>query len=242
MSPDINDFFDRVYERTVSKAHKDVNFEGVAPSAQQAVSEICDIFMNPPYFPERSLLILGGVGCGKTSIMAIILRRYLRSRGHYIADRIDLSGGEVIDNGAQFRIQQNGVDYYGNTLREAPFWWGTHAQLIKELRDHYYNGQNLEIRPSIIPESMKRPGLVFFIDDYGTAFMDQAGVNQMLEYEFFNMAWEHKLMVVMTSNLNETELDATRKGKGELTQMRTTDRIMDNKWMARLTIGWGSRR
>jgi len=167
--------FDKYLSSILSPRHRNASLELVDPVIQPIIRDsIGSLFTQDP----RGLLLMGSIGCGKTSILAIVIKEYA---GRFLAENPIPMG------------------YHLEPIIRIRFV--THAELINHLR--YHNNDN-DYGRMVIPESYQKR--ILLLDDLGRGYDDRAGWNLALQEEYFDYRWRNNYPTYITTNLNQSEL------------------------------------
>ncbi|MFA5307413.1 MAG: hypothetical protein WC365_08250 [Candidatus Babeliales bacterium] len=216
--------FKRLYQNAVSPSHQNATIDKVNKLIRDSIS--------PP--PEKGSLIMGSVGTGKTSLMAIILRNYLIDIEYRLKSLVD-SGKAIIDYDSGYVHVLATVDRpdgWQHIASYASFWYGTQAQLVQTLRNYYMEGEEIQsvgFPPSLIKDRI-------FIDDFGRAYSDQAGWNTYLQEEYIDFLWREKIPTYLTTNWTWADMQQCRSGLKYPTWQRVADRLCDSAWIGKIEI------
>lgn len=193
----------------MAPAHRDASLEKADRRVQQ---EIKTVFLTKSVLPARGFVLVGPLGCGKSSDLAIILRIYL--------ERLLENTMETLKADADTWRLEGLRDYAGQIQRtgfllpKIDAFFMTHAELIRQLRD----GGEIPLRKLAL------------IDDFGRGYDDKAGWNLSLQEEYFDWRWRFRLPTFITTNLTPVQLRSWAGWE------RIIDRIGDPGWMAALAV------
>ena len=221
---------ENIFNSSVAPIHRNANIDKIPESARGIISEWIENVGQPK---DRGLLILGPVGCGKTSILALMLKHYLLNLDHRYDARI--KAGEYFDRGGLDFVDKE--NRYGSLYDYIKFSFTTHAGIVKSLRD----GGNFECEMGI-NHSIQLKDKLIFIDDFGRCYDDKSGWNIAVQDEYFDYLWRNRVPVYMTSNYTPNELEKMRRGELRPEWQRIIDRIMDASLMTRIVINEKSKR
>ncbi len=217
--------FEWHFRNVFGPVHHEASMAVIAPAVRKEIERFIDQYHK--ISPLQGLLLMGSVGCGKTSALAVMYRRLLEKTAQWIAEnhhdaRADRANAFLcIFTGRSCMIPLNMIDV----------GFLTHANLIKRLRqladekeyDTYARDYILDKR-------------ILMIDDFGRAYDDRAGWNLALQEEFFDYRWRNGLTLVITSNYTGPQLRDLEGWE------RIIDRIGDPKFMQPVVFPGGSKR
>lgn len=158
------------------------------------------------------MFLIGPVGTGKTSILWLIRREYMRQ----VANNM-VKGGD--DDQI---ITRNDLDLAADVS------WFTHQQLIQALRDSVDDDREMR---SLYNRR------VLFVDDFLRGFDDKSGWHTTLQFDFFDHRWRKGLPTFITTNRTREQLRALGPD-----WEATIDRMADPNWMQAFTLSGKSRR
>jgi len=144
---------------------------GIRPLIKESVESL---YTKKP----KGLLLMGQVGCGKTSILWVVYKYCFYHR---------MNGINVPKN--------HPIDSYLNLT------FVTHAELINILRNSSGIGESENIG---IPKKLQRR--ILLIDDFGCGYDDKAGWNLSLQDELFDYRWKRCLSTFISTNLTPSKL------------------------------------
>jgi len=164
------------YQRSIlSPRHIEADVNKIDKRIRPIVEASIDsLFTDKP----RGLLLLGAVGCGKTSILSIVVKEYMR---RYFAEN-EIPEGHFLNSYINLKFV-------------------THAELISILRSAAAETDGI---PPLARYDWKKG--IILIDDLGRGYDDSSGWNQTLQDEFFDYRWRNKFPTFMTTNYNKEEL------------------------------------
>jgi len=167
--------YDDCLRALLSPRHIGTNLDQIDDQIKPIVKKSIDsLFTNHP----RGLILIGDVGCGKTSVLSVIIKEYIKR--HF--------ANKKIPDGHPPNI-------YANIKMV------THAELISKLRSE--NSENERV-PPIAGQDWKKS--IILIDDLGRGYDDKLGWNQTLQDEFFDFRWKNILPTFISTNYNKEEL------------------------------------
>ncbi len=167
--------FEKYISTILSPRHRNAKLELVDPIIQPIIRDSIDsLFTHNP----NGLLLMGSIGCGKTSILAIVVKEYT---GRY--------------------LEENPMPLHYYLEQHIRIRFVTHAELINNLR--YYN-KDTDNGRMVIPEGFQKR--ILLLDDLGRGFDDRAGWNLSLQEEYFDYRWKFNYPTFITTNLTHSEL------------------------------------
>jgi len=167
--------YDGCLRALLSPRHIGADLDQIDDQIKPIVKKSIDsLFTNHPL----GLILIGAVGCGKTSVLSVIIKEYIKR--HF--------SNKKIPDGHPPNI-------YANIKMV------THAELISKLRSE--NSENVGV-PPIAGQDWKKS--IILIDDLGRGYDDKSGWNQTLLDEFFDYRWKNKLPTFISTNYTKEEL------------------------------------
>lgn len=173
-----------------------------------------------PTLNRIGVMIMGGVGCGKTSALSVLFDMYC----DYLSDRLEAKIKNI--------EADNFPSYYEFGYNDFKMRILTHWDLIRHLRDVVEMKAVDKTKDKVAYFSEN----ILVIDDLGRAYDDKSGWNIALQEELFDFRWRNCLPTFITSNYGPEQL---REWKG---WERIIDRIGDNNWIKAYTISGKSKR
>lgn len=176
------------------------------------------------------LLLMGEVGCGKTSILNIIFESHLQTVKSEILNKYSKSALQILPDNNIY-IKESDRMRVLNPVTWASIGYYTHWQLLRILRECYDSEDTLDWR------RWRQGGdFILLIDDFGAAYEDRSGWNLSLQDEFFDNRWKRKLPTFITTNFDGPRLRSMEGWE------RIVDRIADPSWITAVNVPGGSRR
>lgn len=174
--------FDDYYNSLVSPSHRDATLSRVHPDISVGIASIAGQMPNILTCQYgRGMFLIGPVGVGKTSILALLFRSYLRAACRAVVNSLPKDGNIA-------SIAQLGI------FDRADVGFCTHEELIESLRSEDFEERKRTLRT------------VMFIDDFGRGYDDKAGWNLSRQDNYFDHRWRNKLPTFITSNLTAKQL------------------------------------
>lgn len=218
--------FGRGFESQVAPAHQSATIEGIDPGVRNLVQQAIER-------DNKGILLMGPVGCGKTSVMALALKSYLLKAEIYFEQRFQSGAYVEAGNGMYENIESGG---FGSIHAYPDYWYGTHADIIRELRD--WNVGVEANQRDMIPSAISKSRI--YIDDFGRVYSDKSGWNMSLQEEYFDFLWRNRRRVFVTTNITPEEFNRVRKNNSEWS--RIYDRLYDSSWVTRIVMANKSKR
>jgi DNA replication protein DnaC len=171
------------------------------------------------------LLLLGPIGSGKTSALALVVQHHVQKRLSQ-ATQITKHWAERTDDKDWARAAAR-YHNFGLTVF-------THGEFVTALRAH----KETHKHATSYPIELRAP--IVIIDDLGRGFEDQGDWNMYLQDEWFDWRWRAGLPLLITSN--KTDEPGPRCIRSWLGWERIVDRICDPAFMTTVVINNESRR
>jgi len=169
----------QVFAEYLPHRHVNANLELVSEEIRHHVQESIESLLSDS---PKGLLLIGDVGCGKTSILAIVFKEYIRRLDRHIQNRFQANIGS----------------------KDLPKLV-THGQMINCLRK--LQEEDEFTRPTI-PKGLN--ATVLLIDDFGRGYDDKSKWNLSLQEEFIDYRWKGSRPTFITTNLSPAELRSWR--------------------------------
>jgi len=190
---------------------------------QAKIDDSCTVSINGCIDDERGLqkglLLSGPVGTGKTSALYVLFKHLIwKFFRENIASQLEREESDRAPIESLIKCLGR------------QFAFLTHFELIRQLRA-YYERSNLGDEQ---PEIFRVP--LLFIDDLGRGYDDKSGWNLALLDEFFDLRYQHRLRIFVTTNKTPQELRAWENWE------RIIDRLCDPSWMRTAMMGGKSKR
>ncbi len=213
----------------VAKRHHLVTWENVPLLVRKEARAAGDsLSTNNPH----GLLILGPVGSGKTSVIALIVIDHLRRVIKRVTSE-SWKDWQALSIDPDFRILEYTYQHLGLRITSV-----THSELVQKLRAHFKAEDRGEIVRGFPDDLEKR---IVLIDDLGVAHDDRSGWNLSLQEDYFDWRWRENLPTFITTNraAKRESPDYIRKWPG---WERIVDRICDPEFMTTVVLNRESRR
>lgn len=172
--------FDEYYNAVVSPNHRDATLLGVDEAVRCAIAAIArqmrEVFCGRH---NRGVFLTGPKGVGKTSVLALLLKAYLRAARCEIVEALPDSDIALERMGLFDRVDVG---------------FCTHEELVNALRSDDFT------------ERMILRRRVMFIDDFGRGYDDKSGWNLSRQDDYFDRRWRNRCPTFMTSNLSPKQL------------------------------------